>query len=152
MGLRRQPTLTTRVRPLLRRHAIGCQHRFQVAPSVAVWVIGHLFRGAGGNDLAAAIATFRADVDDVVGGFDHIQIVFDHHHRIALIDQFVQHFQQLAHILEMQARSRLVEDVERAAGGAFAEFFGQFDPLRLAARKRRRLLAKIGRASCRERV
>jgi hypothetical protein len=30
----------------------------------------------------------------------------------------VQHFEQLAHVVEVQAGGRLVEDVERAAGGA----------------------------------
>jgi hypothetical protein len=33
----------------------------------------------------------------------------------------MQHFQQLAHILEMQAGGRFVEDIERAAGGPAAE-------------------------------
>ena len=37
---------------------------------------------------------------------------------VALLDQFVQHFQKLPHILEVQAGGRFVEDVERAAGGA----------------------------------
>jgi hypothetical protein len=55
----------------------------------------------------------------------------------------VQHFQQLAHILEVQAGGRLVEDVERAAGGAARQFLGELDALRLAARKRRRLLADL---------
>ena len=59
------------------------------------------------------------------------------------LDQRVQHFQQLAHILEMQAGGRLVEDVERAAGGAPRQFLGQLDPLRLAARQRRRRLADM---------
>ena len=43
----------------------------------------------------------------------------------------------------MQPRGRFVEDVKRPAGGAFGQFLGQFHALRLAARKRRRLLAHL---------
>jgi pSer/pThr/pTyr-binding forkhead associated (FHA) protein len=96
-----------------------------------------------GDDLAAAVAAFGAEVDDPVGGLDDFEIVLDHHHRVAVVDQLVQHFQQLAHVVEMQAGGRLVEDVERAAGGAARQFLRQLDALRLAARQRRRLLADM---------
>jgi hypothetical protein len=69
--------------------------------------------------------------------------VLDHDDRVALIDQLVQHFQQLGDIVEMQARGRFVEDVERAAGRAPGQLLGELDPLRLAARQRRRLLADL---------
>jgi hypothetical protein len=46
-------------------------------------------------------------------------------------------------VLEMQAGGRLVEDVERAAGGAARQLLRQLDALRLAARERRRLLADM---------
>ena len=59
------------------------------------------------------------------------------------LDQLVQHFEQLRHVVEMQAGGRLVEDVERAAGGALRQFLGELDALRLAARERRRLLADM---------
>jgi hypothetical protein len=62
-------------------------------------------------------------------------------HRVAVVDQLVQHFEQLRHVVEMQAGGRLVEDIERAAGGAARQFLGQLHALRLAARQRRRLLA-----------
>jgi hypothetical protein len=74
-----------------------------------------------GHDLAAAVAAFGAEVDDPVGGLDDVEIVLDHHDRVALVDQLVQHFQQLGDIVEMQARRRFVEDVERAAGGALSD-------------------------------
>ena len=46
----------------------------------------------------------------------------------------VQNFQEFSHVVEMQARGRLVEDVEGAAGGTPRQFLGEFDALRLAAR------------------
>ena len=79
----------------------------------------------------------------MVGGFDHFEIMFDDDDRVAGVDQCVQHFQQLADILEMQPGGRFVEDVQRAAGGPLREFLGEFDALRLAAGKRGRLLAEI---------
>jgi hypothetical protein len=98
---------------------------------------------AGGDDLAAAVAAFGAEIDDPVGGLDDVEIVLDHHHGVALLDQLVQHFQQLGDIVEMQAGGRFVEDVERAAGGALGQLLGELDALRLAARQRRRLLADL---------
>jgi hypothetical protein len=57
-------------------------------------------RPGGGKSLrgsvAAAVAAFGAEVDDPVGGLDDVEIVLDHHDRVALVDQFMQHFQQLA--------------------------------------------------------
>ena len=53
-----------------------------------------------------------------------------------------QHGQQLAHVLEVQAGGRLVEQVERAAGVALGELARQLDALRLAARQRGRRLAE----------
>ena len=57
-----------------------------------------------------------SEIDNMICGFDYIKVMFDHHHRVALFDQLVQHVEQLAHVFEMQPRRRLVEDVERAAG------------------------------------
>lgn len=52
----------------------------------------HFFRRAGGDDLPAAGAAFGAEVDDPVGGFDHVQIVLDDHHSIAVARQALHHF------------------------------------------------------------
>ena len=71
---------------------------------------------------AAAVAAFGPEIEDPVGCFDHLKIVLDHHDSIALVDQRVQHLQQLAHVLEMQARGRLVQYIQRAAGRAPCEF------------------------------
>ena len=68
---------------------------------MAARIDGELLRRPGPDNLAAAFAALGADIDDPVRGLDHVQIVLDHHDGIALIDQAVQHLQQLAHILEM---------------------------------------------------
>ena len=69
--------------------------------------------------------------------------MLDHHDRIAGLDQLVQNFEQFAHILEMQAGGRLVENVERLAGGAFGELLGKLDALGFAAGQLGRRLADL---------
>ncbi len=83
----------------------------------------HLFRRGGGDDLPAAIATFRSDVYDPVGNLDDIEVMFDHHHRIALFDQLVQHLEKFAHIFEMQPGGGFIKNIECAACGAARQFF-----------------------------
>ena len=65
-------------------------------------------------------------------------MVLDDQHGVAKIDQAVQHVKQLAHVVEMQSRRWLIQDVQRAAGLAFGKFARQFDALGFAAGKRRR--------------
>ena len=89
-------------------------------PGIGPRLLHHLFGRADGHDLAALVAALGTQVDDPVGGLDDLQIMFDHHHRIALLDQRVEHLQQFAHVVEMQARRGLVEDVQRVARRAAA--------------------------------
>ena len=51
--------------------------------------------------------------------------------------------EQLAHVVEVQAGRRLVEDVERPAGAAPLQLARELDALRLAAGERRRRLAEL---------
>jgi hypothetical protein len=91
--------------------------------------------------MAAGVAAFGAEIDDSIRGLDDLddfEIVLDDEPRVAGLDQRIQRFEKLPHIVEMQPRRRLVEDVEGAAGGAPRKFFRQFDALRLAARQGRR--------------
>src|SRR5277367_286834 len=127
--------------PLPRRPAR--QRLLQIDARVAARVPDDLLRRALRDDLAAGVAAFRAHVDDPVGGFHDLEVVLDHNHRVALVDQLVQHFEQLRDVVEMQAGGRLVQDVERAPGGAPRELLGELHALRLAARQRRRLLADL---------
>jgi hypothetical protein len=113
----------------------------EILPGVACVARGDVFRGAGGHDMAAGVAAFGAEIDDSIRGLDDLddfEIVLDDEPRVAGLDQRIQRFEKLPHIVEMQPRRRLVEDVECAAGGAPRKFFRQFDALRLAARQGRR--------------
>ena len=68
---------------------------------VAFLVGGDLFRCAGGDDLAAFVAAFGADIDDPIGGFNHFHVVLNHHHGVAGVDQFVQHFEEFFNVFKM---------------------------------------------------
>ena len=92
-------------------------------------------RRAGGHDLAAGVAAFRPEVDDVVGGLDHVEVVLDQHHGVAGVHEAVQRFQQPLDVGQVQARGRLVEDVDGVLRTLqLAQLRGDLDALRLAAR------------------
>ena len=103
----------------------------------------HLLGRTRHHDLAAAIAAFRADVDHVVGCLDHLEVVLDHHHGVAGVHELLQQVEQLGDVVEVQPCGGLVEDVERAAGGAAGQLLGQLHALRFAARQRVGLLADL---------
>ena len=105
--------------------------------------LGDILRRTGRHDLAAAAAALGAEVDDPVRAFDDIEVVLDDHDRVAGIAQAVEHLEQLRDIVEVQARRRLVEDVERAPGVALAELLRELHALRLAAGQRGRVLAEL---------
>ena len=91
---------------------------------------------------AAAAAAFRAHVDHPVGLGDDVEVVLDHDHAVAAIDQPVQHADQLCDVGHVQADGGFVEHVERVrrlvAAAAdvvahLAQFGDELDALRLAA-------------------
>ena len=87
----------------------------QVFCSVALFVFGDIGRSTFGNHPATLFSTLGTEVDNVVGNLDDIEVVLDDDNRIALVYQLVKYFDKAADILEMEARSRLVENIERAS-------------------------------------
>ena len=76
------------------------------------------FRRTCYEDLAAAMASFGAKVDDPVGRPDDVEIMLDHNDGIAVVGQAVEHRKQHFDILKVQAGGGFVENVQRAAGVA----------------------------------
>ena len=64
---------------------------------------------------------FRTKIDDVIRTFYDVQMMLDHHDRVALSDQLLQKIDQLAHVFKMQTRRRFVQNVEGLAGVAFGK-------------------------------
>ena len=113
---------------------LACRQELaQVLPGERILDGGHLLRRAGHDHLAPALAALGAEVDDPVGLLDHVEVVLDHEHGVARVDEPLQHLQQLLDVGEVQPGGRLVEDVERSPGRDLAELLRQLDALRLAA-------------------
>jgi hypothetical protein len=77
-------------------------------------IAGHDLRHrAGADQLPAGLAALRAEVDDPVAGADDVEVVLDHHQRVAGGDEAAEGFQQLGDVIEVQAGRRLVEEEQR---------------------------------------
>ena len=54
----------------------------------------YFFRSSGYNEIAALVAAFRTEVDDIVGTLDDIQIVLNHYQRMAPFYQGIEGMEQ----------------------------------------------------------
>ena len=108
------------------------QHPRQIPPRITPLHLHHVFGRPHSNDLPSPHAAVRPQIQNPIRRLDDVEIMLDYHHGVALVDEAVENFEELAHILEMEAGGRLVEDVERLSGGAAREFLGELDALRLA--------------------
>src|SRR5512145_1645433 len=115
---------------------------FQKIARGGIFVSGDLFHGSHGDDPAAAGAAFGTQIDNVIGGFDDVQIVLDDYHSVAHIHQAHQHVEQFLDIGKMQADGRFIQNIQGVAVDALAQFAGELDALRLAAGKRRGRLSQ----------
>src|SRR5262249_45788550 len=129
--------------PLGPRRGPPGEELLQIPPRVALLASRNVFGRSCHDDAAAAVAAFWTHVDDPIGGLDDLAIVLDDDAGIAGVHELVQPLEQLRHIVEVQTRGRLVEDVERAASGSAGQLLGELDALRLPARKCGRLLADV---------
>src|SRR5436190_24296963 len=89
--------------------------------------------GAFEDDPAAFTTSAWPEVDDPIGvGHDRL-VVLDDDDRLARVDQPVEEVEQLLDVGQVEAGSRLVEDVNTTL---LREVGGQFQPLPLAAGQR----------------
>ncbi len=89
------------------------------------------------DHAAAVLAGPQPQIDDVVGDRDHVGVVLDDQHGVALVAQLPQDRDEPQVVARMQADGRLVQHVQRVDQRR-AQRRGQVDALRLAARQRRR--------------
>ena len=73
----------------------------------------HLLERPVEDQLAAAFAAARADLDEMIRRADDRFLVLDDEQRVALVAQVVHHADEPADVARMQADARLVEDEER---------------------------------------
>jgi hypothetical protein len=79
---------------------------------------------SGGNDRPAVISCFRAEIDKPVGALYDFHVVFDDDKAVAVVNEAVEHSKQPGDIVEMQTRSWLIENEQRACLAPFGEMSG----------------------------
>ncbi len=79
------------------------------------------------------LTTFRPEINDPIGAFDHLKIVLDYDNRVACVAQFHQHLQQFLDIREVQSGRRLIENVQGPTGRFLGQLGREFHALRFAA-------------------
>src|SRR5690606_22816163 len=95
------------------------------------------------NQISACITSLRAKVDDPVGGFDDIEVVFDHDNGMSFFHQCVQGGQEFFDIMKMQAGRWLIENKYNMIVFIFpSEKRSQFYTLSFTAGKCTRRLAE----------
>src|SRR6266481_3479019 len=92
-------------------------------------VLGRALR----NHVAALVSAFGTEVDYPVRSLQHIEVVLDDDHRVAVLDEPVQHLQQSLDVGVMEPCGRLVQKVQRAARVATRQLGRQLHALRLTA-------------------
>ena len=95
------------------------------------------------HELTAGVAAFGSDLEHPVRFRDHVGVVFDHHHRVALVDERMEQLDQATAVRLVQADGRFFQDVEvradLAAGTltegrkALGELADELESLRFAA-------------------
>src|SRR5690625_833213 len=93
-----------------------------------------LFRSPGGDNFTAAGTTFWSKVDDPVGAFDDVEVMFDRDDGVAFFHQTVEYHKQLADVFEVQTGGGLVQDIHGFTGGTALQLGGEFDTLRFTTR------------------
>jgi len=104
------------------------ENLFQKPAGVGAGGLCYFLRGPRRSQVTTTFPGFGADVYNVVGGLDNIQVVLDYHYGVAGVHELVQTVQELLDICQVEAGGGFVQDVEvMGAFFLFAEFGGQLD-------------------------
>ncbi len=92
-------------------------------------------QGAGGEELAAELASAGAEVEEIVGGAEDVGIMLDDDDGVAEVAEIFEDADEANGVAGVEADGWLVEDIERA-DELRAEGCGELDALGLTAGKR----------------
>ncbi|KKO19667.1 MAG: hypothetical protein BROFUL_01599 [Candidatus Brocadia fulgida] len=84
--------------------------RFQVSPRVACRYARDLFRRTASDEISTRTAGLWTKVNDIIGRFNDVEIMFHDNEGMARLDQSLKTFQQFLNVVHMQSDSRLIED------------------------------------------
>ena len=65
-----------------------------------------------GDELAAVFASFGAEIEDPIGGFDDFEVMLDDEQGVAGVDELLENGEEALDIREVKAGGGLVEDEE----------------------------------------
>ena len=86
------------------------------------------------HELSSRIASIGAQVDDVVGALDDVQVMLNHHHGMSLGYQGVERIQEFADVVDVKPGGGFVKHEQSVALAApTGKERSQFDALRFAA-------------------
>ena len=111
----------------------GVQIPLYIFPRIGYRVLCHFLRRALRDYSSTALAAFRSDINEVIGGLDDVQVMLDDNNCVSAVGQSAQDLHQLMNIRKMQAGGRLIQNVDSLSGSAAAQFCGQLDSLCLTA-------------------
>src|SRR5205807_426284 len=81
-------------------------------PGVGFFGAGDEFGRALGDDAASAFTAFGAEINNPVGLLDDVEVMLDDEHRVPEVNEPLQNVEKFSHVVKMQTRSGLVENVE----------------------------------------
>ena len=90
-----------------------------------VLVFRDRFRTPFGDDLSPLLTAFGPEIHDMIGVLHEIEFVFDNDDRVTAVDQALENADELAFVLAVEARRRLVEQIERIARIPFPQLLGE---------------------------
>src|SRR5687767_6083548 len=99
-----------------------------------------LFRRASGHHFSTFVSALRAEVDDEIRRFQHVEVVLDDDERMSGLEQLLECGEELCDVIEVQPCRWLVEYIKDAISGSRRQVRRNFDALRLPSRQRRRRL------------
>ena len=86
---------------------------FQKLPRVAFFTFCAVLRSPGKDQLSALVAALRPQVNDMIGDFNDVQIVLNHHNCIPRVHKPVKNIDQLVHIRDMKPGSGFIQHIHR---------------------------------------
>ena len=89
-----------------------------------------LFRSACDHDPAALLPSFRAEVYDIIGGADDVQVVLYDHDRGTFLDEMLEDAHEDLHVERVETYGRFIE-YEYGVVLTAPHLAGEFEPLRL---------------------
>src|SRR5437764_708058 len=89
----------------------GLQDHPEIAAGDTALAVRDGFRDSCNDDLPTFRARAGPKIDHPVRPLDDVQVMLDHQHRVALVDQAIEDAEQDAHVVDVETGRGFIEDV-----------------------------------------